>query len=468
MRKGKMPYVGSYPICDAIGNMTFFGVAREVWWLVSKDWHEQSTFRKYQLILTKLLRQFDPHQALAWYRFSDFESAVEAIKPSKGCPEYSQDYLDHCWFLIRSVYRAGASEGLFEGHLFNSDELAVDAGEKKRAERALMPKSFSFEEEAVVLKWLLSLDPAQTSGEDVGLAIQFLCGTRNNETCGLDYGHIHVMVIGKERIPILRIGMQTSSKKSSELKAGGKTMNAPRQMPLLHWLYDFLVKRREFIKTNLHLSDDQVDLLPIACKGDKYDVRLGSEDMTYAGSRWFAELGITNSVKAILELVKEWGDGGELEEKEYTTYLLRRNALTSWYILGMPKDYREYLAGHVITRSNTKRTDFTNPEKLRDVAHMLDRHWYNTVLDSAWKDPACIKIPAGEGKIHIVIHAREPYDAITIQQTGSVMLTGTMRVGSANPPNGYPKEVHMSEGVRDVFLKILDSQKAEEDKDMSK
>ena len=120
---------------------------------------------------------------------------------------------------------------------------------------------------------------------------------------------------------------KTTKRSINKVKASGKTRNANRVLPILNPLSVFLKKRIAFLQSKI---DDgtlpvETDLsqIPLVCFRDQYTRRCKSGDLSTAGRLLFKEVQLEQEHIAVLEQYCKTAKN--LEEKDATTYLFRRN-----------------------------------------------------------------------------------------------------------------------------------------------
>ena len=264
----------------------------------------------------------------------------------------------------------------------------VDGVDDKYAAETKIKKSLSITEEKKAYK-LLS-DSKTESGERIGLLIMLLVGIRNNETCGLNFGDLLEMLYypGCFYLQVY----ETTSLTSNELKASGKTYNSPRRLPALPILVKLIFERKKYIEEQIsfpYKSKDgaiyeKIEDMPIACKGNDFGRRCFYKDLTEAGKEFLRkELRMNeNTVAGLSEcMIQDYGTDDYLDEKDVTTYLLRRNFATHLYTLGLSIEQSQYYMGHKIENSPLKRADFTDEDFLYEIYELLIKHPLNNFED---------------------------------------------------------------------------------------
>ena len=263
--------------------------------------------------------------------------------------------------------------------LENSDESDVESA-KLRIRKSLTP-----EEEKKAFN-LLVKDPSEQEGEEVGLTIMFLLGARNNEVVALNFGDLIEMVEheGKYYAQIY----ETVTRNSSSLKAGGKTLNAPRNLPVMDVLAKYILKRKDFVSKNVSFplvnakgeTYNNINELPIACKKDLYAERLNSNDLSKAGKEFLRnrmQMKERRVSGLSLCMVDDYGTDEYINEKDVTTYLFRRNMATRLYYLGLTISQCQYYMGHDIENTLLKRSDFSDEDFLYELFTLINEHPFN-------------------------------------------------------------------------------------------
>ena len=311
----------------------------------------------------------------------DFEAIIETIENEK---KDSLSTIQHYRYLIRTVVKCAVDKKLCSkdalfGSIFSLSPSAQVDGEKTK-EFVRLRKSLTTKEEFLVCQRLL--DSPFQSGQNMGLAIMFALGLRNNEACGLNFGAIRPMESHPE-CNCLWIYASTSGE-TNAVKSGGKTWNAPRILPLPDRLYQMLTERKAYLEEKINAGEIwmdydngqyTVDDLPIVCQGENYTKRCSSRHLTAAGRQLLREIQVNEDEVAYIDRELQ-NPNHEIEmgivEKDPTAYLLRRNLGTHLYILGLSESEIQYFMGHEIEDPYVNRNDFTNEERLYLIKRKMD------------------------------------------------------------------------------------------------
>lgn len=247
-------------------------------------------------------------------------------------------------------------------------------------------KSLSVKEEKRAFKVLFE-DPETDTGEYIALATQLFTALRLNEVCGANYGDIIEMFDHKDCYYI-QITKSTNIYENT-LKAGGKTYNAYRRIPLVNVLKEFLLKRIDYLANKLTfpytydgIVYQTVYELPLACRGKEYGLRCSSHNLGDVGSEFLRKkVGLTKEEAAgvVFAYYQDRGSEYDLGEKSPTTYLLRRNLATHLYTLGFSIVESQYLMGHKMENTDLKRSDFGDEEFLYSLWKKLQLHPLNQI-----------------------------------------------------------------------------------------
>ena len=277
----------------------------------------------------------------------------------------------------------------------------------------LIPKSFSIETEKKAAE-LLS-DYKTNDGSRIGLAIMLWVGVRNNEAVGFNFGDI-IEMTDHPGVYTIRL-VRTSIRDDNDRKAGGKTSNAPRRLPLTEGFVNFIKNRMDYICSQITFpyTDkngvvfNSILEMPIACKRNEFSIPCSANDLTASGRAFLRnELKMNeHDVSGISYLIRH---DENTSEKDPTTYLFRRNFATHLYTLGFPIEWRQYYMGHMIEDDVLKRWDFNDEGYLYEMAQLLEKHPLNNPVSQ----PLTITIPSGIQNHFIAIENKELNDPIQL------------------------------------------------------
>lgn len=332
-----------------------------------------------------------------------------------------------------------------------------------------IPRSLTPQEELRALKILSKVE--ENPGEYMGLLLMFFTAVRNNEACAINFGSFHALenhpdVSCMEVVASTMLG-------SNRLKASGKTHNAPRLLPILPILKELLERRKEFVKSQLTFpcTDSKghvfasVEELPVACRGDRCTTRCSSADLSNAG-REFLRKEVRLREKEVSAL--SWymqqvkGTNEDPDEKDVTTYLLRRNMATHLYTCEFSVTDSQYYMGHQMDSTELRRSDFMDNAYLYGLYRKLLQHPLcpseaDPVIhldpDSASADimdqvHAVITIPQRiRSPVLVRITTKDAADPLQITVSGSARPVKAVIL----PVDGLPSDINISKYNRSRY-----------------
>lgn len=436
---------GCYPDYTTSKKLTFAGVLQKYMDEyepggknigISRYWNSETKntyIRDYNL---RLLPRLDMWKGLDEYVEQDFDELIDEIEEKY---QYSESTKAHYRHLIYVVCKAGYTHGHCEDILWGTRYgIAEQEDETAKGERLVrLKKSFTPKEDIQVSQQLFR-KPDTRHGEDVGLLLMYCCAFRNNEACGLNYGHLQEMREHSNCYTLLLY--QTTKVRSRDVKKGGKTKNANRILPVMDCLRDYLLKRKAFIQQKIEennmVDEDgnqlEVNKLPIVCRGQDFCVRCNSEDLTRQGRKLFKKIGIQNQDLVNIEqhLAESRRLSDDVQAKDATTYLFRRNAGTMLHMLGLSLSQIQYYMGQDVEEMTETRNGYTNEHKLFEMKQVLEAHPINhleevdiqpveigleePIYQSAGKPIHKYRLPMDGKRVQMCISAKEMLDKITL------------------------------------------------------
>lgn len=310
----------------------------------------------------------------------DCEDLVRKIEESN---RYKPSTIQQYRYLIREPIKYAAKLGLcdyiFYGTIFSLDPKESE-GKAKKNELTTLKKSFSILEELRLHN--LVLTDYKEEGEKVGIGCMYASGGRNSEVCGADFGALKEMEHYPEEYCLWLY--ETTEGDTNNLKPGGKTSNAPRILPVPLKFAKFLLRRKAYIeeeiaKGSIKLCPEDgvrsVDDLPIVCKGHDFTRRCSSRDLTNMGRKILQEIKVSEEAVAYIAAALEEEENRVemgLCEKNPTAYITRRHLGTTLYLLGFTETEIEYYMGHELVDSDAIRNEYTNEERLHEMALKLN------------------------------------------------------------------------------------------------
>lgn len=401
----ELPQSTEYPEFGFDGKLTIYGILRKYFTIhdelghnigLSRKWNPNTTAqyaRDYMDRLLPIMAQlFGREKPMHTYSADDFEAILNRLRNTY---HYAERTMSHYRFLLWSAYKIGFENSLYSDNIFWGELIdPEDDPEKYEQHRAKaltrIRKSFSVHEDIRIMKWFSSLDPISACGTDVALACMYFLGCRNNEACGADFSAFHLLDSHPDTAVFDML--QTTSENSNRLKPSGKTKNAPRTLPVPPPLYNFILKRKTWLEQQVNVGNiilpegvETVDQLPVACIENQYTKRAQSADLSRAGRVLFDSIGIQKSELAILQeiMFSQEFQETQIEEKDPTTYLFRRNVATRLYHLGFPWTSIQYWIAHEIEDAVIARNHFSDEDTLHELSNQYMQHPIFHIFDHA-------------------------------------------------------------------------------------
>lgn len=476
-----------FPSLASDGTFTFAGVLQKYFYCedpiygntgISKNWNDNtkmSYIRDYEeRLIPVLVSEFGKEKPI--HDFSE-ENFIRVLNILRSKHNYKDTTMEHYRRLLWVVYMAGVEHGCYEDQIFwiGFDDIEDENPEKQEKQRiqdmTRTRKSLSIDENLSIINWFRELDPLKVPGEDVGVLFMFFEGVRNNEACGANYSSVHFLNT-YNKTPVFDMVQSTTT--SNKIKAGGKTSNAPRVIPLLLPFFNFLTKRKELLIQQIACGSiilppgiDSVDQLPIVCKGCDYFRRASTHDVTSAARSLFKKIGISKSELAYLQqlLFGQEFQNMQLEEKEPTAYLLRRNCSTILYNIEFTTPEVQYWIGHGIDDPALTRNSFADEESINDIATKIKKHPFHcllcptdetVVVEEAFQGyendkTFAIDVDEASSSFILSVTATEPQDEILVTIDSDKQIRGNASVSA--PVTEFKTEVQNSSRILEVYKK---------------
>ena len=411
----------------------------------------------------------DPYKALEDYTAEDFLHPIDAIVKEgyekMGKEGYSTSTIDGYRRLVYRVYERALANGIIHRRVLEGtslEELEI-SNEEIEQEKKKLRKSFTPLEEIAIFDKLLSSIRSKyiiATGQLFGLLLMCFLGLRPQEVASLTFGDLRTLKTIADRFSFEVV---SSNKSRSRIRTGsGKTANSPRKLVVFSTLAELINDRetrimQALVKNNVHVD---ISLIPIACKYNHYELACTPEDISAAGHDLLLSLDFPARRLAVIEeiLRRDAYSGGSqflnmgIEEKNPTTYLLRRNAATRLHLSGLTEAQIQYLIGHSIEQKYVKRSDFTNEDMLIEIIRKVERHpiyqfitdgeikrsypafdsfkiteapYQFTVLDSSYFKIVLPKSNRAK-RVEIVIDEAEPNDSTKLVVLSSESVSGVI------------------------------------------
>lgn len=346
-----------------------------------KHWNP-NTLKQYSSIIADLSEMVPNHNSKTIDKYSkdDFDLIIESIK-SRGkrktlaYESYSPSTVRTFEYLLYSLMEAVEANSICPNPLWGTSySLARPEKQKQEGIAKRLKKSLTIAEELALAKEVFT--DVMEAGEFIAVLLMFALGLRNAEACAVKYGDIRECKI-KEKLWKMRIG-NTTIPGTNQLQSGSKTPNGNRELPVPSLLYHFLIRRKQIIEKYIESKglNYDINLLPIACKGridcadPAIDEFCSANMVTLAAKIVFKKIGISEKDLAMID--EEINHKSlDLDEKEATAYLLRRNFCTHLYILGVPDLMMEVIMGHQIEYKGKERKDFVDENYIVAIDNYL-------------------------------------------------------------------------------------------------
>lgn len=309
--------------------------------------------------------------------------------------------------------------------------------QQNKTDALKIPRSLSINVETTFVR-MLNDKLLDKSGVYMGGMMMLYLGLRCGECCGLKYGDIQQMS-DKVDLQVLNVARQMNQQ--GKIVENLKTSNAYRVMPVPTELVELIERRKQHI---LAEWGDAIDIndFPVVNDDTAFD-----EHCPYGT--------YTNAIKRMLRECKlnEKTFGGaaddlrnmdnDMQEKEPTAYLLRRNFATCCSsICQIVGDDMNYLMGHRLQTPDSPRYEYVNEDKLLELRNKLDRRrllslFPNTTVKLGNEPVTCRNVTSQTiyttGKADITIFTKCPNDP--------VYVTVQKAPDSAETPGNNPPQV---------------------------
>lgn len=377
------------------GRPTFLEVLVTYFPDISKNWNRNTQIQYLKHYREHIVPLLSERCLVDYNTVEDYDAVIDSLRNKRkermagNSLQYSASTIQHYRRLIKVVLEAAAREGICPDILWGSvySLPGKESPEKRlQKERLTLRKSLEPAEEWRMAEYLMS--DFGEDGQRVGLLLMAALGLRNEESCGTNYEDVLQSV---DHPDMYCIGVYKSTTGSSnELKAGGKTRNMVRTLPLPERVCQFLLRRKEYLQSlvdsgELVLGEEyqSVDELPIVCLGKNWTHRCSSAQLTNAGRKMFQEIQLSEDQLAYIaeELEQVEAQRGLGRYKDPTAYLLRRNLATHLRILGFDDGQIQYFMGHDMESTLLRRGDFQHQEQQYRMKEKLE---LRAIFGSEW------------------------------------------------------------------------------------
>ena len=347
---------------------------------------------------------------------------------------YSDSYMNHFRYIIWLVYKSGFVNNHYEDRL-GFERIGLYGKKTSKISRArlmVLKKSLTMEEERRMALWFKNNLKADSPGEWYGILLMFTMGLRNAEACGVAFKNIIQLQGRTYSCAFITTALDSEGKR----KVGGKTNNMPRILPIYDTVRDLIQTRKDEIVRRLSAEgirdpEEVVDKYPIACRGLDFSMNANSSDLTEFGGDLLKKIlcndGDSEEEKTFevrrelvsQELFKERLKSEDVDEKDSTTYLFRRNFASGLFGLGFTANQCHYLMGHLIDDYSDLRDYYANPDRQDDLRAVFNKHPLRVFFGEKIEFVK-VKIDHRMKKkdARIEVYSKEPDDPIAVRSCG--------------------------------------------------
>lgn len=359
--------------------------------IMIRSWGEGTKASYLRDYLDTLLPHVDGHKSINDFTKEELEKALDQIRNIKATKNignlkpYEESTMRRFEYLFRILFLYGSKcmkvcDDILEYSHFASPENDTESGASIRVTPKLRKSLDAYEEIALFHKLFIDFD--QQDGRMLALGIMFFTGLRNSEAAGINFGDFRSFTTSPDAYYMVM--RQTTQRGTNKLKPGGKTGNAPRKLPIPRLFYHFIEQRRAYIKAlidqgMIHPFDGQkiksLDDMPVACRGENLNIRCSTQDIINIANQCFEEIGLDMKMLVELDglLYRNRYSLGDVEEKDATAYLLRRNLGTHLHNMQFSQAEIQYYLGHEIEIPYESRANFNNEEKLLKMYEKIEK-----------------------------------------------------------------------------------------------
>ena len=403
----------------------------------------------------RIIPNINLSKPLSDFTQDDIQIMLEKIERKET--KETKSILSTCERLFNQVYVVCVMRKEFENklglHIPYERETKSEESEQKIKKRRLSRKSLDLDEEIALATYFKNLDLKKASGEDLGVLLMLCLGLRNNEAAGLSFNNITQIADKNFYVAFV---LKSTVGDTNVIKAGGKTSNMPRVLPLFPFLFEILEKRKVAI-INTGIAEAEVNEYPIACVGTDYKKRCTRDDITNRARFLFKEV-TNNKEKDALDDLKSKLEKYDIEEKDSTAYLLRRNTATHLYALGLTPGQIQYYIGHEIENDNDLRSFYVSPDRLEDLYKILLNHPLNVLFDKPQDDIKITIDPNSSCYIRIV--GSEPGQSIHVRANKLNSQQSLKVVQSSASLDNFDRYINIRKKTDEVYMSL---KKAKED-----
>ena len=364
--------LGNYGEKTNTGGLTFHGVVKQYYENIcqNRGWNADSTVKDYKRDYVKvLLPHISDDKPLASFTPETCTEIMNSLLAERNLKSYR---VAHFFRLIRAVLEKAVQLGILSEDIFAGTAYMprLSGNLNTNGDVSLLKKSLNPAEDIAFLASILA-NPEPTAGVDMALLLIHQLGLRPGEAAGCNFEHFRVASASDKHFE-LRFIISTKAGTNIE-QSGGKTPGASRRLVTDEVLYARIAQRENYVKEQLNTTS-AVSNLPVACHDNSVQVRCSADDISARAKEHFLKL--ENSVETLglldMDLIVNDYKFDEIEEKDATTYALRRNFATKAHNWGVEEYLIQQMLGHILNSYYTKRHDFTNDDQLQVLRDAME------------------------------------------------------------------------------------------------
>ena len=375
------PASRTLPQQTADGQLTFAGVYCTLWPKLRETRKlARSTAKQYDRVMAqKVLPQMPLDVAFADLDEDDFLAFWDHLCGSG----LSQSHLQIASVVIRTLMEMAYDQGVTQTTLWGLPQyrilpeegvpleiLPCEDPEEEGARLAdlavRMPRSISLDVEFALAAGMI--DNCCEHGELIAGLLMLCLGVRTSEATGFSYKHLVEVRPGYWAL----VRYEVSDKDARTTRAGGKTNNAFRLLPLPKFLTEILLgRKREGLG---RFSPETVENLPLACKGTDVDCRCTQNEVNAKVKNLYRLAGVTEDLmRTAYQEMRADPDLAEDCEGRATAYLCRHQFATAMVYCGLTPGEIYTVMGHAEEDESVHKSDFANPDAFCALADKMSR-----------------------------------------------------------------------------------------------
>lgn len=369
------------------GQETAYYVISEFEEEVTERWKSPRTCEQYGDYLQRIILPHINDKSLSSYSTQEINDILLQLSKVKmkrhnrieDKDTYSPSTLKAMENIIKRIFLIAMRHGICDDIFWIDKKLLHGKSytEKRKEEKTRLAKSLKIEVEKAVAKMLLN-DPMMV-GEQMALLLMFAFGLRNSEARGVVYRNI-MNIDGRYYLAT----HSTPDDETATITIGGKTYNMYRILPIPELVLPILLARKAYLEAEFVAGRIKQDPtrginsvldIPIANSERDWTKPCSADRLLIEGRAFLREAEIEGNLVYYLseEMTENYSELVYGKEKDLTAYVLRRTYGEHLRDCGCNLAQVERCMGHVQTDDMSRNSDFTNPDKLRELTEILSR-----------------------------------------------------------------------------------------------